>query len=68
MEIGKILKVIDAKNFLIQNGIDIQKSNNDNFSWYIEDIDTFEEDYLQENGVHLSDKDLIDYANEIKNI
>ena len=59
---GGITSVYQAKKIIG----DVEKSNKEEFSWYVPNIDYDEEDYKQEYGTHLTDKQLIDLANELK--
>jgi hypothetical protein len=60
---GMITSISEAKK-VIGN---VQKSKNEDFSWFVTDLDyEGEEDYDQEYGVHLTDSDLIQLANELK--
>jgi hypothetical protein len=52
--------IAEAKKML-----DAEKSKNEGFSWFVPDLDYEGDDYDQEYGVHLSDKGLLDLANEI---
>jgi hypothetical protein len=45
--------------------LDAEKSKSLDFSWFVPDIDYEGEDYDQEYGVHLSDKGLLELADEI---
>jgi len=57
---GNKYTIAEAKKML-----DAEKSKNENFSWFVPDVDYEGEDYDQEYGVHLSDKGLLDLADEI---
>jgi hypothetical protein len=60
---GMITSISEAKK-VVGN---VQKSKNEDFSWFVTDLDyEGEEDYDQEYGVHLTDSDLIQLANELK--
>ena len=59
-----IKTVAEAKRKLASMNIVVEKSKNEEFSWYIQDIEFFGDDDCQENGVHLSDLDLINLSNE----
>jgi hypothetical protein len=51
----------EAKNML-----GAEKSKNEGFSWFVSDVDYYgEDDNEQEYGVHLSDKELLDLADEV---
>jgi hypothetical protein len=52
--------IAEAKKML-----DAEKSKNEGFSWFVPDVDYEGDDYDQEHGVHLSDKGLLDLADEI---
>jgi hypothetical protein len=57
---GNKYTIAEAKKML-----DAEKSKNENFSWFVPDVDYEGEDYDQEYGVHLSDKGLLELADEI---
>ena len=57
---GNKYTLAEAKKML-----DAEKSNNESFSWFVPDVDYEGEDYDQEYGVHLSDKGLLELADEI---
>jgi hypothetical protein len=59
---GMITSISEAKK-VVGN---VQKSNNEHFSWFVPDVDYEGEDYDQEYGVHLTDSELIQLANELK--
>ena len=51
----------EAKNML-----GAEKSKNEGFSWFVSDVDYYgEDDNEQEYGVHLTDKELLDLADEV---
>jgi len=67
---GGIVTTIDEAKKIIG---DVEKSNNKQYSWYVPNVDDYEEDNYEEDydhdqkyGTHLSDKGLIELANEIK--
>ena len=64
---GMVENVSGAKRKLESMGIEVEKSRSEEFSWFIPDVeyyDDYNQDFYQEHGVHMSDSDLIDFANE----
>jgi hypothetical protein len=67
---GMVENVSEAKRKLENMGIEVEKSKSEGFSWFIPDVeyyDDYNQDFYQEHGVHMSDSDLIDFANEFSN-
>jgi hypothetical protein len=65
---GRIDNVREAKKYLKDNGVDVEKSRLEDFSWFVPSSNISEFEYsvgLQENGIHMTDADLVGYANEM---